>query len=844
MPSAVLGGVVLIPADPAPEEALAARELAHYWELVSGEALEVVRESGAGVRQLGPRGPSRGLWRRLGRMGSSRDLSPLAGRSPFFVVGETSANVALASLPEGLDESGFVLRSSPQGLHVRGKNPSGTLFGVYRFLHEYAGVRWYMPTELGEHVPRLQDRALPEIDLIEEPSFASRQWSAAAVFDGRTWERRNLIQGRHNFHHNLHRIFTEEVFEEHPEFFLLQGGVRVRPDSSLGSHNHQICFGNPETAAFAARQAAAFFDENPKATSFSLGMNDTNPVCEDAYCQDLIDGEQVFRDKPDYSDLLFTFMNRAAEKLAETHPDKYLGCLAYHWAENVPSFLVHPKVIPYLTADRSQWLDSGFQAEERDLIARWSSAGPEKIGIYDYYYGGSFIIPRLYTEISHESLQYAYAQGITGFYGELYSNWTLDGPKAWLASQLLWNIDQDREELLDDYYTHFFQEAAGPMREFFGRCEEIWMEQEGRPYWLRLFYNPVQLELFSAAVTAELREKLSEAEAAAESDLVLRRVRLFSEGFRLTEFYSELYYGLMPLPGRSPETREDGDALLMELERLEETKIDLDHYYETVIFPNDLHNPRRKFDDRLRFSPEMRLQGMMPALFEWAREYGEEDRVLEQIERLDRTFPRSRALLAWNVAEILEVHRFAGRDLALNGAFDNDGLFYDNRAEFLNRPEHTPFGWDRWSRPGTPARIVLSDATAFDGPVSLRAAGVVEEIVYQPFPVDPSNAYRFSARVNANVSLGNLVQIKLYWWDGEGRNLPGDSYGIDQLRVGETEGWELLETVASPPAGAEEALAYLSVFSQAEDDYAWFDDIAIVEIDWNRTNGIPLDEEF
>ena len=81
-----------------------------------------------------------------------------------------------------------------------------------------------------------------------------------------------------------------------------------------------------------------------------------------------------FRERPDYSNLVFTFMNRAADELSRTHPQKYLGALAYYWAENAPDFRLNPQVIPFLTADRAQGYDPKFWKEEMDLQERWARA--------------------------------------------------------------------------------------------------------------------------------------------------------------------------------------------------------------------------------------------------------------------------------------------------------------------------------------------------------------------------------------------------------------------------------------------------------------------------------------
>jgi hypothetical protein len=368
-----------------------------------------------------------------------------------------------------------------------------------------------------------------------------------------------------------------------------------------------------------------------------------------------------FRGRPDFSNLVFGFTNRVAEDLARTHPDKYVGALAYYWCENAPDFPLEPNVIPFLTADRSQGYDEAFRAEEAALQRRWAaahrcqalsnqdradhethgthenqteenepvasgsalrsiptpvekggrrkreengtelsakarsgegrskglsrssadgrgtadlstlssqrstgdqaraahetherdteaaaaqisgfssqvSAGAERrLGLYDYLYGGGFLIPRIHTRLIADNLRQARRLGFTDYFAEVSPNWGLDGPMPWLVAQLLQDPEQSREVLLEEYYTRWFGDAAVPMRRFFERCEQQWMRQPGRAYWLKHYRNESQAQLFPSEVCRELRGLLDEAARQARGDAVKRRVQRLSDAFGATE---------------------------------------------------------------------------------------------------------------------------------------------------------------------------------------------------------------------------------------------------------------------------------------------------------------------
>ena len=127
---------------------------------------------------------------------------------------------------------------------------------------------------------------------------------------------------------------------------------------------------------------------------------------------------------------------------------------------------MHPQVIPFLTADRAQGYDAGFQREEFELQQRWAAAGPKRLGLYDYLFGEGYLIPRIHTRLLSANLRHARRAGFTDYFAQVNPNWGLDGPMPWLAAQLLLDPSQPESDLVDEYYRRYFQEVAKPMRLF------------------------------------------------------------------------------------------------------------------------------------------------------------------------------------------------------------------------------------------------------------------------------------------------------------------------------------------------------------------------------------------
>lgn len=90
-----------------------------------------------------------------------------AGKKPVFV-GQSEFTKALGLSAEELRPEGFLIRTvgdavaiigrdtrgSPLNMHWKSAPQTGTYYGVCAFLEKYLGIRWFIPTELGEVVPK------------------------------------------------------------------------------------------------------------------------------------------------------------------------------------------------------------------------------------------------------------------------------------------------------------------------------------------------------------------------------------------------------------------------------------------------------------------------------------------------------------------------------------------------------------------------------------------------------------------------------------------------------------------------------------------------------------------
>ena len=133
-------------------------------------------------------------------------------------------------------------------VHVWTHDERGSFNAVCAFLRDL-GVRWYMPGEVGEVVPKMPSIALPKIDRTVHPDFPMRILNFRPSVYGRDvmmWGFRLGIRqpyGRQAAH-GLHGMTDNEfTLTNHPDWFALYGGKR---HNQANVKCNQLCYSNEE----------------------------------------------------------------------------------------------------------------------------------------------------------------------------------------------------------------------------------------------------------------------------------------------------------------------------------------------------------------------------------------------------------------------------------------------------------------------------------------------------------------------------------------------------------------------------------------------------------------------
>lgn len=772
--------VIYLPQEPDEWEHKAAVLLQNTWQIFTGK--EAVIQAG-------------------GRLRGQRS-GPLANRDRYFYgwqfsIGETSFNRRWVPTPQSDDKEAFSYRSRRFHTGFRGNTPQAVYLAVTRFIQDEFGIYWLFPGKQGWAL----DQSFPGQGLNgirqAQPGYLSRTMFGMRGGSTREWGERNGVFARFAFHHNLYRIFNEEAYEQHPEFFPLVRGQRVRPNNARGGANAQITFSNPQAAEFAAEKAIEYFDQNPDKIGFSLGINDTRTFSEED--QPWMDTGRMFRKVPDYSNLIFLFMNRAAEKLSEYYEDRYLGCLAYYVAENVPDFPVHPQVIPYLTADRNLYWDHDFREQDEELQRRWNESGVRYWGTYDYFYGSPYDHIRDYRHLFPLTTVAAYQRGARGATAEINPRWGINMPVPWVLAQLWWNPEQDVKALYQQFYRMAFGPAAETMHDFYQRGEQVWARQEGRAYWLRNYFHPIQWEWWEPEDFEWLEQLLEQARQQiagaspyfARWELVQRDFQSLHAGWK---YYSSLKQWTQE--ARLPTEEELGQIL--EHLRLMHARPAEGESAETESDLSEVHRePLAMIHANMQRRPEFGLVGAL----------------LKSPASSALTPEREQGLREW--------------DQWLPEPIWGPYLqFREKGGQTAGKTIGSSDSWQVWRRPGSHPTVTRKGE---DGPWEVRDA--VEVRIFRTWPVTGNAVYQVSSKIAGRVTEGARVELQVYFRDAQGIRFPGKSgrAKIRYLLPGEYDGHTAVEYLVQAPAQAADMLIQQVVVEQASEDWVEFAPIDVTE---------------
>lgn len=454
---------------------------------------------------------------------NSKDLED--GRKHIFI-GFNKEYAALCGVetPED-DNEGYTYRTVGDNIWIYGGKKRGTMYGVYSFLENEFGVRWY--TMDYTKIPKANSWRLKDLCYSEEPVARFRfdqyynvdhgDWQAHNKCNSAYWVDENRYGGLSSYWEgHTFRIFIspEGYFAEHPEYFSLREGVR-RPDA-------QLCLSNPEVLQICIDKMKYTIQTNPLFDIYSMSQNDNPFPCQCDKCRAI---EEQYGG---HSGLILWFVNQVADAIKSLYPDKYIGTFAYMYSRKPPVGIVPRDNVVIrlcsLECCRAHPIEEcehnrSFMSD----IENWSKIAPN-IYIWDYVVNFSqYVAPFPNFNVLAENIktfqkynvigirQQANYQSIGGEFSDL---------KAWVLSKLLWNPYQDTRELVSQFINDYYGEAAPYIQRYFDLSHSLIKDDTVFDIYIDA-HHPIYTDEF--VIEAEdILNKAKQAVATSNEDMRLR----------------------------------------------------------------------------------------------------------------------------------------------------------------------------------------------------------------------------------------------------------------------------------------------------------------------------------
>ncbi len=432
-----------------------------------------------------------------------------------------------------LGNEGFTIRTVGGHLAIAGGRLRGTLYGVYTLLEDYLGCRWFAPD--CSYIPRRRRIAIGPINDTQLPTLEYREVFYKHAFDP-DWCARNKLNSNaapldekhggkvayYGFVHTFNSLLPpEKYFDEHPEYYSLRNGRRIKERT-------QLCCTNPEVKRLVAEEVLRRMRAHPEATVFSVSQNDWGNWCECPRCRAVME-----REGSPIGPIL-ELANYVADYVRDEFPDKIVDTLAYHYSRKPPAHMrPRPNVVIRLCTIECCFshplatCDSKANSDFRRDIERWGKIH-KRLWIWDYVVDfPHYLLPFPNLNVLQPNIQFFIDHGVTGVFEE--GNYTSVGGefaelRAYLLAKLLWNPDYDVEKAMSEFLQAYYGAAAGPIRQYIDLIHEKVRRENIH---VNIWQSPENARYLSDDILARANELFDNAEAAVASDpVLLQRVRV------------------------------------------------------------------------------------------------------------------------------------------------------------------------------------------------------------------------------------------------------------------------------------------------------------------------------
>ena len=551
---------IVVGADAVPAVKFAAAEAKEFLSRTLGADVPVVAEPGDGRAHLFLGASRWSAAEGVSAAGVANDgFVQLSKGNDVFIVGEDDPKI---------DPAARVKRPWWGSHHYS----HGTLNGVYDFLENVAGVRFYFPGELGTCIARRKELCVPEGRIAREPALSIRTWSEYS--DGEWPEgpdaknayhpmkALNILRNRASTRnygccHGLNGFrYVERFGKTHPEYFALdrKGNRMIEGEGWARGH---LCFSSgirdeifkdclsylkgegASVRGVPSRYKKGVFEWNYNTTPryIDLMPQDGGAACYCDRCKALMRSDG--RDYP-ATELVWGMLAEVAGRLKKEGFEPTFTMMSYADYADLPDCPIPPNV-KVMVARTGPWKNTvpGNIESDAAFFGSWARRLGGKTWIWTYPRRGEtldFDVPG-WAPRAWGRYYKGVAPHIFGMFAECETDRCIDNLMGYyMMSKIGWNPDIDVDMVMDEFFLRMFGAAAAEMKAALDAAEDKFMNKvvgrlrmtgtgpvAERPgdYWL-------WTDMYSERETARLAGLYDAAERkVAKGSLEARRIALF-----------------------------------------------------------------------------------------------------------------------------------------------------------------------------------------------------------------------------------------------------------------------------------------------------------------------------
>jgi hypothetical protein len=379
-----------------------------------------------------------------------------------------------------LGEEGFYIKTIGDTIIIAGSKVRGTVYGVFTFLEDYVGCRFYAPDI--EIIPDKETIELPDIDNIQipdfeyrivtyfnfmEPKYTVKSRCNMNPFSEEKYGGGYIFSMQHMSHTFYQLISPKKYFKEHPEYFALVDGERQSNDA-------QLCLTNPDVIKIAKEQVLKWIEIDPISISFGVIQNDVDRYCECDNCKKLDEQEES------HSGTILSFVNEIARAVKEKHPDKYIHTIAYTYSEKPPKTIKPDENVIVVLCHMHPSCDNHAletcpidQAYVNNLKG-WLKIS-DQVMVWHYVVDFKHYLlpfPNFYS-ISKD-IPFYKKLGVIGFLGQagFSAEQEFQELRNYVSLKLAWNVNTDLNKLYNEYFKDVYGPAGELVHKYFDLLPE------------------------------------------------------------------------------------------------------------------------------------------------------------------------------------------------------------------------------------------------------------------------------------------------------------------------------------------------------------------------------------